>query len=288
MSIMTFDAFAELARIRADVRPVTTYDAITPATAKEMLTRNVSNRRIRKPAVRQMAAEMAAGRWLTTHQGIAFAPDGRLLDGQHRLLAVIAANVSVTMPVTRGVHPDAFSVMDGAGGGAGLRNLRDATGIDPRILEPCSLMVRIIAGTGKVTASTVTPIAAGPLGDAVQDLLIAAGKTVKRRTAAPIKLAAALRHSQDASGYVRDQWAAFVHLDFNGMSAAMQSFCKQITDATHVTNTGGSAALDSTARAWSAFDPARRNVTRIMLRDRNTALAEMQEIFASLNARRTP
>jgi hypothetical protein len=61
--------------------------------------------------------EMVAGRWRLTHQGIALDPQGRLLDGQHRLRAVLEADLSqpgivVPMMVTVGVPRDTFAVMD--------------------------------------------------------------------------------------------------------------------------------------------------------------------------------
>jgi hypothetical protein len=47
---------------------------------------------------------MRNGGWTLTHQGIAFDENGELVDGQHRLNAVIEANVPVEMNVTTNVH----------------------------------------------------------------------------------------------------------------------------------------------------------------------------------------
>jgi hypothetical protein len=67
--------------------------------------------------VSEYSREMLAGRWRLTHQGIALDPQGRLLDGQHRLRAVLEADLSqsgivVPMMVTVGVPRDTFAVMD--------------------------------------------------------------------------------------------------------------------------------------------------------------------------------
>ena len=35
----------------------------------------------------------AVGQWASTHQGIAFADDDTLIDGQHRLLAIVKATM---------------------------------------------------------------------------------------------------------------------------------------------------------------------------------------------------
>lgn len=47
-----------------------------------------------------MAKDMREGHWDTTHQGIAIATDGTLVDGQHRLMAVVESGVTVRMNVT--------------------------------------------------------------------------------------------------------------------------------------------------------------------------------------------
>lgn len=74
---------------------------VTPALATEWLAKNFErNRSINKSAVARYAAEMKAGLWKVTHQGIAFDDQGRLVDGQHRLLAIKSSGVSVAMVVS--------------------------------------------------------------------------------------------------------------------------------------------------------------------------------------------
>ncbi len=51
-------------------------------------------------------------RILTTHQGVAFAKDGRLIDGQHRLKAIVLAGVAVRLLVIPNCDPDTFAVLD--------------------------------------------------------------------------------------------------------------------------------------------------------------------------------
>lgn len=66
-------------------------ETITPDIAKTMLGENVNNRRISHDNVNMFAREMRNGEWRFNGEAIKFSKDGRLLDGQHRLLAVIAA-----------------------------------------------------------------------------------------------------------------------------------------------------------------------------------------------------
>jgi hypothetical protein len=55
---------------------------------------------------------MANSRWLLTHQGICLAADGTLLDGQHRLLAIIQSNCSIEMMVTTGGNQQTQAATD--------------------------------------------------------------------------------------------------------------------------------------------------------------------------------
>jgi len=73
---------------------------ITPDMAKEWLGRNVTNRRTSERHVKMLAADMKAGRWQRSHQGIRINRKNEIVDGQHRLLAIIEAGVPIEMHVT--------------------------------------------------------------------------------------------------------------------------------------------------------------------------------------------
>lgn len=70
-------------------------ETITPGMALQYLKANVKNRKPRKRQVEILKRDLLAGAWRFTHQGIAFAEDGSLLDGQHRLQAIVAAEKPV-------------------------------------------------------------------------------------------------------------------------------------------------------------------------------------------------
>lgn len=85
---------------------------ITPSLAAAWLKANTCNRPMRQSRIDQLARQMQAGHWGLTHQGVAFNCNGTLLDGQHRLAAIVQANVPVKMVVTRGVRQDMQLFMD--------------------------------------------------------------------------------------------------------------------------------------------------------------------------------
>jgi len=55
---------------------------------------------------------MASGNWRVTHQGIAFSSSGVLLDGQHRLHAIIETDMPIKMWVYRDMADDAMPHID--------------------------------------------------------------------------------------------------------------------------------------------------------------------------------
>jgi len=72
---------------------------VTPDMASRWLEGNTHNRRINQAHVNRLCAEMKSGRWRLTHQGLAFSASGTLLDGQHRLWAIVLSNTAVKMRV---------------------------------------------------------------------------------------------------------------------------------------------------------------------------------------------
>jgi hypothetical protein len=98
---------------------------VTPAIASKFLSQNYDNRKLRRSTVNFYAQEMVKGNWQLTHQGVAISKNGRLLDGQHRLSAVVKSGVSVEMVVFKDCEDSTFNMLDvGAG-----RTVSDTMGI---------------------------------------------------------------------------------------------------------------------------------------------------------------
>jgi hypothetical protein len=77
-----------------------------------MLDANSMNRPLTRSRVVEYAAAMERGEWLVTHQGIAFDSAGVLLDGQHRLAAIVEADQTIEMTVFSDVPDGTFGVLD--------------------------------------------------------------------------------------------------------------------------------------------------------------------------------
>jgi hypothetical protein len=84
---------------------------ITPQTAKDWLEENTCNRKLRPQYVKKLAAEILAGKWIITGDAIRFS-ENRLIDGQHRLHAIVEAGVDVETVVMFDLPDEAFDRID--------------------------------------------------------------------------------------------------------------------------------------------------------------------------------
>ncbi|TXH53753.1 MAG: hypothetical protein E6Q97_12285 [Desulfurellales bacterium] len=87
-------------------------EEITPDRARELLGSNEHNRHIRSRKVDQYDNDMRNGEWRMTGEPISITVDGHLINGQHRLLACIQAEVAFVTAVAYGLDPDAMVSMD--------------------------------------------------------------------------------------------------------------------------------------------------------------------------------
>lgn len=89
-----------------DVGLQITVETITPEDAKKYLERNAKHRPIKEKKVAEYMAEMREGKWRLNGKTVCFDITGRLLNGQHRLSAVLRSGVPLTTVVVRGLDPD--------------------------------------------------------------------------------------------------------------------------------------------------------------------------------------
>lgn len=105
-----------------NARPLTdmTFDIemIDRIKAEEILAHNHDrNRRISQPAILKLARDMLEGRYQLSPQTASIGSSGNLIDGQHRLKAIIAADavrpgITVPLLVARNVPEAVFDIID--------------------------------------------------------------------------------------------------------------------------------------------------------------------------------
>lgn len=87
---------------------------VTPEVAASMLKSNIqTNRFVNTRVVAKYVAEMKNGNWITDNgECLKFDRSGRLVDGQHRLHAIITSGVTIPLWVMYGVDEKAFMTID--------------------------------------------------------------------------------------------------------------------------------------------------------------------------------
>lgn len=88
------------------------FTIVTPSLAADWLRLNNNNRNMRGANVAMYARDISLGKWIVTGQSVQFDRDGTMIDGQHRLMAIIRADKPVMLLVVRGLDPKAKSVID--------------------------------------------------------------------------------------------------------------------------------------------------------------------------------
>ncbi len=98
---------------RTQTAPTVERVAIDPDQAIVWLDKhNTNNRKLSQKHVDRLARDMIEGKWVLTNNGISFGSDGTLLDGQHRLWAIVESGCTIEMFVYRGMDPKSMMAID--------------------------------------------------------------------------------------------------------------------------------------------------------------------------------
>jgi hypothetical protein len=107
---------------------------ITPESAEELLALNKENRPLNKKTVDWYARQMESGQWTISGQTLSISDKNTLLDGQHRLAAIIQSGVSLLLNIAYNVPTTSFVNYDSAK----QRGLSDVFAIE-KVSNFCSI-----------------------------------------------------------------------------------------------------------------------------------------------------
>lgn len=85
---------------------------VSPEQAQQWLDGMPSQRRLRKAKVEQLRRQIVDGRWKVLPHGIVFDTEGKLIDGQHRMTALVQAGRPLPVRCTFNVDPGLFLQID--------------------------------------------------------------------------------------------------------------------------------------------------------------------------------
>jgi hypothetical protein len=108
---------------------------VTPQMAKATISANkITNRRLNPQRVAYFVHLMKSGQFVCTHQGIALDSENNIIDGQHRLAAVVASGCCVYMMVSKNVPIDTMPLVD-SGAPRTLKHRLELYGIKTHPIE---------------------------------------------------------------------------------------------------------------------------------------------------------
>jgi hypothetical protein len=93
-------------------RPSVRIEQVSPALADKWLSAQVRNRDLREERVEHLCHVIERGEWELTNDAIAFDAEGQLLNGQHRLTAIVVMQETLPLVVLRNLPPKVQDVMD--------------------------------------------------------------------------------------------------------------------------------------------------------------------------------
>jgi|694.fasta_scaffold64964_5 hypothetical protein len=204
----------------------TQIEVITPRIARSYLELNHNNRPLRKSHIKSLAFDMVNGDWQVTHQGIAFDTNGTLIDGQHRLHAIIEAGVPIKMLVTTGCSASSFAILDRGAN----RSPSDILKWPTKITEVITLAIRIAYGTNP-TLSRIRKMDGSSLIKNCQVLLDNCLTCRATMSTSGVKLAACVQMTvQEDHQFVISQYKALISEQYDDMTKCSQSFNRQARD----------------------------------------------------------
>ena len=85
---------------------------MTQQLAKDYLSRNIQNRKVKKSTLNFYKNQMASGKWKENGEPIIIDTNGVIKDGQHRLMAVAQTGYAYRVPVISGINEDVMDTID--------------------------------------------------------------------------------------------------------------------------------------------------------------------------------
>jgi len=233
---------------------------VTPEIAKGWLERNTINRPLRRTVIDSYRMAYERGEHILTHQGIAFAKSGELLDGQHRLTAIsqMPKGFSVRMMVAANMDAIAFKAID-----QGLRRTHSDV---LRIDSGHAAAARVLASIDNTSRASITSQSLIPYVEGIRApysiLVDFCPKHQKLWSSAPVRAAAILNLLINGDrDYICMAYYALVHMEFDSMVPVVQTLFRQGT-------AGKMSSIDLFARCFKAFNVRNARMDKIQIKRR--------------------
>lgn len=141
---------------------------VGPVLAKILMEGNYLNRDFRAGHARKIARQMKLGRWRASPEPIVITNKGRMVNGQHRLWAVIETGTTQDFTISEipdEKYPEIFEILDQGA----TRSSSDVLREDSKNIKPINYLLRV-SGVARVEPQDLRPFLDSKLGRIVRKI----------------------------------------------------------------------------------------------------------------------
>jgi hypothetical protein len=245
---------------------------ITTDKAQEMLQKNSINRRLRPGTVKKYSLIMESGNWLLTPEAICFDADGVLLNGQHRLHAIVSSNTAQECVIWRNVPSEVFSVIDRGQ----TRSFSDAYGTEKRLSECANFAARIcFSAAADYHVSAMVEL----LQSSHERLIDFCGAKKRIFSSSPFRLAACIHDLIGNGDYAFSVYRDLLHMDTSCLPRIALSIASAVLDGRIKAMGGEASQRQLLARAFKVFDPKCATMSRVQISDVNNDINTIADLI---------
>lgn len=250
------------------------FETIGPKEAARILSRVHERQAGRdyKATIDQYAKQMVEGSWdEAVAQTISVSDRGELMDGWHRLHAVIKADRAVRFLVVRNVPSEAFAKFDAGR----ARSLAFRTGMTSETAAIATMLLKVCK-YGERNRGATPEEAAVCLDFVLPELQIfreRTSQTRKRKLTTTATQLACLLRMKDSKAQALDICAQFSMLQHGDLTQATKVVGHLYRRLLEENN----PPLIVFCLSYQAFDPSRAAITRLLIRDASAIIHEVRE-----------
>lgn len=223
---------------------------ITPKMAERFLAYNKGNRAMRRQNVIYWERALLNGEVRLTHQGVAIQGNKtrpeRLIDGQHRLQAIVNTKQPMEVMLATGVSPEAFAVLD-----SGVsRSMADRSALTKNEILFANFAFRVFRGpsTGRIQVCDAEAIV-GALSDSLELCKVTNNKRGLTRQC--INAAFVLHHHKTGECLFRE----FVNGEFEALTPRLNALYRKVACGNLLSNSPSERMISFIETYRALIDP---------------------------------